>query len=55
MHRNLLGYIEVATLKKKWEAGEVNPVSILPSHIVLLECGLEQEALIHRQIRSRPV
>jgi hypothetical protein len=26
--RNLLGYIEVATLKKKWEAGEVNPVSI---------------------------
>jgi hypothetical protein len=21
-----LGYIEVATLKKKWEAGEVNPV-----------------------------
>ena len=26
-HRKLLGYIEVATLKKKWEAGEVNPVS----------------------------
>ena len=25
--RNLLGYVEVATLKKKWEAGEVNPVS----------------------------
>jgi hypothetical protein len=24
-----LGYIEVATLKKKWEAGEVNPVSAL--------------------------
>ncbi|KAI9507249.1 hypothetical protein F5148DRAFT_1206449 [Russula earlei] len=23
--RNLLGYVEVATLKKKWEAGEVNP------------------------------
>ncbi|KAH9962210.1 hypothetical protein BC827DRAFT_1199702 [Russula dissimulans] len=22
--RNLLGYVEVATLKKKWEAGEVN-------------------------------
>lgn len=26
-HRKLLGYIEVATLKKKWEAGEVDPVS----------------------------
>ena len=25
--RNLLGYVDVATLKKKWEAGEVNPVS----------------------------
>ncbi|KAI0305307.1 hypothetical protein B0F90DRAFT_1625266 [Multifurca ochricompacta] len=23
--RNLLGYVEVAALKKKWEAGEVNP------------------------------
>ena len=26
--RNLLGYIEVATLKRKWEAGEVNQVRI---------------------------
>jgi hypothetical protein len=26
--RNLLGYVEVATLKKKWEASEVNPVSV---------------------------
>jgi hypothetical protein len=26
--RNLLGYIEVAALKKKWEAGEVNTVSV---------------------------
>ena len=25
--RNLLGYIEVTTLKRKWEANEVNPVS----------------------------
>lgn len=30
-HRNLLGYIEVATLKKKWEAGEVNPTDTIAS------------------------
>jgi len=29
--RNLLGYIEVATLKKKWEAGEVNPIDKISS------------------------
>ncbi|KAF8480265.1 hypothetical protein DFH94DRAFT_741600 [Russula ochroleuca] len=29
--RNLLGYIEVATLKKKWEAGEVNPTDKISS------------------------
>ena len=31
--RNLLGYIEVATLKRKWEAGEVNQVRI--SHLFI--------------------
>ncbi|KAH8997978.1 hypothetical protein EDB92DRAFT_1933119 [Lactarius akahatsu] len=30
-HRNLLGYIEVATLKKKWEAGEVTPTDTIAS------------------------
>jgi len=30
-HRNLLGYIEVATLKKKWEACEVNPTDTIAS------------------------
>lgn len=30
-NRNLLGYIEVATLKKKWEAGEVNPTDKIAS------------------------
>jgi hypothetical protein len=31
--RKLLGYVEVATLKKKWEAGEVNPVSVIKSFL----------------------
>ncbi|KAN0136904.1 hypothetical protein V8E53_005345 [Lactarius tabidus] len=30
-NRNLLGYIEVATLKKKWEGGEVNPTDKIAS------------------------
>jgi len=29
--RELLGYVEVATLKKKWEAGEVNPTDKISS------------------------
>jgi len=29
--RELLGYVEVATLKKKWEAGEVNPTDKIAS------------------------
>ena len=49
-HRNLLGYIEVGALKKKWEAGEVNPVSILPSQTaeaVERECELKQGVSSH--------
>ncbi|KAF8500232.1 hypothetical protein F5888DRAFT_1793505 [Russula emetica] len=29
--RNLLGYVEVATLKRKWEASEVNPTDKISS------------------------
>jgi len=34
--RNLLGYVEVTTLKRKWEANDVNPVSV-----AVLQCVID--------------